>query len=428
MVNLEMVRGGMGTMHAQSIPLAGGDAGVHQTIRAMRRLIEQGKKDPIIHESAANILRGANVPAFNWAGEVRAIYNWVAQNIRFTRDVYGKETLHAAAEILRLGIGDCDDFTILLCSLLGTVGHKTRILTISKPEDERHFSHVFPQVFLDGQWITIDAARRNPMMGRSPENTERVRIWDTASDNFVDVQGLAGPGGANPNALPNAYPAWVADPRFRTLRGSTGIQGLGHYGAGEARAALAGMRNTGSNAVPYHHANGRLYRRDAPLDPITPGMEMPRAVLPPAEASTGTDMRLPVRSRNDVSRERMMKRLHFRAPDGTEVDYSTRGLGHWKRNNRGSRGLGDFSQCDPGDTACEIAMIASAAATGTANIISATRAAPYNLFPTTSQVMSQRTVAPLVTSPVGTIGGISTGTLLLGGLGIAALAIFAGRR
>src|SRR5258705_297323 len=115
MVNLEMVRGGRG-MKAESFPLAGGDAGIEQTVRAMCRLIEKGKKDPIVHETAARIIREAGVPSYDWGGEARAMFQWVLQHIRFTRDVYGKETLHAAPEILRLGIGDCDDFTILLCS------------------------------------------------------------------------------------------------------------------------------------------------------------------------------------------------------------------------------------------------------------------------------------------------------------------------
>jgi hypothetical protein len=335
MVNLEMVRSsGMGAMSVMSSPLASGDAGVAQTIRAMRRLIDLGKKNPRVHETAARIIRSAGVPAFDWMGEVTAVYNWVLANIRFTRDVYGKETLHSADEILRLQIGDCDDFTILLCSLLGTIGHKTRILTISKPEDERNFSHVFPQVFVNGQWVTIDAARRGAAIGRNPERTDRVRVWDTASDNFVDVEGLSGLGGAAgraPNALPGAYPAWVADPRFRTLRGHS-VRGVGHYGIGEVRRVL----------------NARAMKR----------------------------------------------------------------------------GLGDDGGFDWGALATAI----SAGTTGAANIITATRANPYNLFPTTSMAPGARPIQPLISNAPGAIGGISTSTLLLGGLGFLAVAMIAGRR
>jgi hypothetical protein len=389
MVNLEMVR----STRVQSIPLASGDAGVEQTIRAMRRLIEQGKKDPIVHETAAMILRGANVPAFNWSGEVRAIYSWVLQNIRFTRDVYGKETLHSAPEILRLRIGDCDDFTILLCSLLGTIGHKTRIVTIAKPEDERNFSHVFPQVCLDGAWVTIDAARRNAAIGRNPENTERVRVWDTASDHFVDVQGLNGEAaGRSPNALPGAYPAWVADPRFRSLRGHT-IRGVGHYGVGEVGSVLSGMRATSGDPVAQEQFRKQMA------------------------------VQMPVATRNDDSRRQLMKKLRFIAPDGAAVEYAARSLGEMRIMNARAmkRGLG----IDWGDITSAI----EAGTTGAANIISATRASPYNLFPTTAA--GGRSYAPPSAYPpaAGTaFGGISTGTLLLGGLGILAVAMIAGGR
>lgn len=244
----------------------GGDAGVEQTIRAMRRLIDEGKKDALIHEAAANIIRNARVPAFDWCGEVQAIGEWVGRNIRFTRDVYGKETLHAAREIIRLGIGDCDDFTILICSLLGTIGVKTRIVTISSPNlDPSQFTHVFPEAEIDGQWVPVDYARRSPQFGRGPENYARRRTWDTASDSFTDVQGLTGmgdnsaqpirrsnslarraprlprqlsgalgPAGFAPNALPGAYSPNVP---LRRPRISPFI-GVGHYGVQPVQRAM----------------------------------------------------------------------------------------------------------------------------------------------------------------------------------------------
>ncbi|MGH8864428.1 MAG: transglutaminase-like domain-containing protein [Burkholderiales bacterium] len=219
---------------AQSIPLAAGDAGTAQTIAAMRRLIEEGKKDPAVHETAATILQG--VRAFDWNGERRAIYEWVRRNIRFTRDVYGKETLHSAREILRLRIGDCDDYTVLLCALLATVGHKTRIVTISSnDEDPEQFSHVYPEVFAEGTWIAIDAARRNPAYSLAPERFHRKRIWDTSSPEYVDVAGLNGMSSVNPRpgALPSAYRADVY-PLFRQPR-AIPLRGLGHYGRRRVR-------------------------------------------------------------------------------------------------------------------------------------------------------------------------------------------------
>ena len=255
-------------MPLAAMPLPEGDPGVALTVAHMRRLIDQGKKDPTVHETAAAILQQCRVRAFDWMGEARAIYNWVLRNIRFTRDVYGKETLHAAPEILRLRIGDCDDFTILMCSLLGTIGHQTRIRTIAgHPEDPSQFSHVFPEVLINDKWIPVDAARKSPAFGKGPKQTWRDRVWSTSSDEFVDVQGLAGPAGFAPGRGPGAYSPRVPDPRFRAVAQLSGlgaagatngarghgytmnpprrdtsyrqnhIRGMGHYG----RRAIAGM-------------------------------------------------------------------------------------------------------------------------------------------------------------------------------------------
>src|ERR1700739_907637 len=142
-------------MNLQRIPHLDGDPGVSQTIRQMCQLIEEGKKDPLIHQTAAKILTAARVPAFDWPGEARAIYSWVKRNIRFTRDVDGHETLHGAADVLRLGIGDCDDFTVLILSLAGTIGAHGRIVTIATGRGEdSDFSHVYPEVEVNGRWIS----------------------------------------------------------------------------------------------------------------------------------------------------------------------------------------------------------------------------------------------------------------------------------
>lgn len=227
-------------MAANSFPLADGDAGVNQTVRAMRRLIERGKRDPLIHSLAAQILTQANVPSFDKEGAARAIGEAVHRNVRFTDDVVGVETLHSAREIVRLQIGDCDDFTILICSLLETAGLPTRIVTVSaNGEDPTQFSHVYPEVNIDGDWKAVDFARRSPAFGKTPEGYFRMRIYEQAGG-YADVSGLAGMGGRGsvrgrrrslnyfPNALPGAYSA-VNLNTYRQLRGRA-PHGFGHYG------------------------------------------------------------------------------------------------------------------------------------------------------------------------------------------------------
>ncbi len=215
-------------MNVQRIPHLDGDPGVAQTIRQMRRLIDQGKSDAQIHELAARILTSARVPAFDWQREARAIFDWVQRNIRFTRDVEGHETLHGAADIVRLGIGDCDDFTVLTLSLAGSIGAQGRIVTISTdPSEAREFTHVYPEVEVNGRWISLDAARLHPAFGKSPERYTRKRAWALDSQEYTDMAGL------RTSIAPGQGPqgAWRQDvvPAFRVNAAGKPAGGFGSY-------------------------------------------------------------------------------------------------------------------------------------------------------------------------------------------------------
>jgi hypothetical protein len=248
-------------MKLTRIPHLDGDPGVAQTIRQMRRLIQKGKQDPEIHELAATIVRrvapydGSTAVA---TAEARAIFDAALRNLRFTRDVHGNEALHAARDIVRLGIADCDDFTILICSLLKTVGADCRIITIATDPDGE-FCHVYPEVEINGRWIAMDAARKYAAFGKSPEHYTRKRAWLVDSEGFSDMRGL---GDGRQSIAPGQGPqgAWTARvyPPFRVAaRRMTGTYlsafpvapphqrfhrpplGLGNYGVPAARRALA---------------------------------------------------------------------------------------------------------------------------------------------------------------------------------------------
>lgn len=234
-------------MKVSSMPLPAGDRGVEITVQKMRGLIEQGKKDPVVHELAAWILHRYKVPAFDWAGEARAIGEAVWRNVRFTRDVTHKETLHSAPEIIRLKIGDCDDFSILICSLLESIGAETRLVTVSNhAEDLTQFSHIYPEVKIEGKWTPVDFARRFPSFGKGPEHFYRKRVWDVDSDAYTDVQGMRGLQGMrlgyNPHALPGAYRV-NQNPQFQRLRG-TPFLGQGRYG-------LRGLHSLGDDSFDW---------------------------------------------------------------------------------------------------------------------------------------------------------------------------------
>ena len=170
-----------------TLPLADGDRGTEQTIQYIRQLVDQGVKDPTINHTAIDIVR--SVPAHDDLAEVRAIYNWVRANVRFVKDIADKETLRPAGVILDVRAGDCDDINaILLPALLGTIGYRTRVVTIaSNPAAPEVFSHVYCEVLVSGQWIALDAARPGAVFGRAPDHYSRKRIWSLSNAAFQDV-------------------------------------------------------------------------------------------------------------------------------------------------------------------------------------------------------------------------------------------------
>lgn len=170
-----------------SAPLLEGDAGTAQTIRRMRWLIDRAKKDPLFQQWIAYLLRATNVPPFDWMGEIRAFFNAARSGVRYTRDPVGKEVLRAPRETLLLGIGDCDDLTMLMCAAAESVGAQCRIVTISQAgmpplPDLPEWTHVYPEANVDGRWIALDLARKHPRFGAQPRHFTRRAIWSTWDD------------------------------------------------------------------------------------------------------------------------------------------------------------------------------------------------------------------------------------------------------
>jgi len=150
-----------------------GDAGTDATVKEMEKMIRDGVKDPLIRETAIGIVRG--LPGKDYLGEIFRIYNWVKQNVRFTRDPVSLELLQSAMRTLKGKVGDCDDYTVLLSTLLQSLGHATRIKTIATRAGEYH--HVYPEVKYRDEWIPLDATQKQASLGWEPPNITRQKIY-----------------------------------------------------------------------------------------------------------------------------------------------------------------------------------------------------------------------------------------------------------
>lgn len=131
------------------------------------REINRGKRDPNVRTIAAEVLSRKQdgkwiVPVRDYKGEAVALFHYVQDNVRYTRDTYGVELYQTAQRTGQLGIGDCDDMTILLGSLLQIVGLPVKIRVIGL-KGQRVFSHVYLLVGLPPEnptaWMPLDPSR-----------------------------------------------------------------------------------------------------------------------------------------------------------------------------------------------------------------------------------------------------------------------------
>jgi len=174
----------VGAWQTIKVPLPSGRRGTAKTIELIKQLVDEGLTDPRVRRVATEILRNSSAPAHDDVAEVRAIYQWVLANIRFTKDMVGKETLQPAWAILETGAGDCDCInSILLPSLLGSVGYPTRLVTIAAdPDDPELDSHIYIEALVQDiwgnpAWIPLDAARPGAAWLRTPEYFFRMQRW-----------------------------------------------------------------------------------------------------------------------------------------------------------------------------------------------------------------------------------------------------------
>jgi len=198
----------------QTIP--SGYLGTLKTVKHISDLIKQGAKDFLVRQTAIDILLQRAVKPKDYLGEIKALFEWVQQNIRYTKDTFRVEVLHSAKRMLELRAGDCDDMTILLGAMLEAIGHPVRLLLSgSDPLRQDLFSHIYLEVFHKGRWIPLDATMPHPM-GWAPRTLVKKIIAIERRPNMLsDDMELQGIGAA---AVPDWLKGLIRSVRYEAIK------------------------------------------------------------------------------------------------------------------------------------------------------------------------------------------------------------------
>lgn len=147
-------------------PMADGEAGIFETLALMRQMVNDYKTQPTMRQAALNVT--FMTPAQNDIAEVEALFAFVRDYIRYTKDVYGIETLATPDKTLEMRVGDCDDMTVLLATLLESIGYPTRFV-IEGYQDSSLWEHVYLEVCLYGDWVPLDPTEMVSMGWQPPD-------------------------------------------------------------------------------------------------------------------------------------------------------------------------------------------------------------------------------------------------------------------
>ena len=139
------------------------EANIDKLADIISKQLTNGISSPTVRELAEDIIKG--IPERDRAGEIRAIHKWCIENKRFTRDPYSLELLESprrlAYEYHKKGkvLADCESISTFEAALLGTIGHRTRVMLIDANPYTREFSHALAQVYYGGKWVSLDTSR-----------------------------------------------------------------------------------------------------------------------------------------------------------------------------------------------------------------------------------------------------------------------------
>lgn len=149
-----------------------GPAGINVTLRVMRRLTREGKKDWALRRKALDLVQNNGQKAYT--AEVNDLFQFVRDRIRYVKDIVGVETVAAPQITLEIGQGDCDDKGVLLASLLESIGHPTRFVALSLYPGI--FSHVIVETKVGNDWIPLETTENVPMGWYPPGVLQRMPV------------------------------------------------------------------------------------------------------------------------------------------------------------------------------------------------------------------------------------------------------------
>ncbi len=135
------------TPNVESTEIPNNIKGNYQTVSAMKSVAVKRSGDPRVRQMAVMILNNYNVKSHNYRDESIAVGDFVKKNMAYVRDPRGIEQLQDPVKMVNdivngVARGDCDDMSLLIVTLLLSIGHDPRLRAI-RYSPRGPFNHIY---------------------------------------------------------------------------------------------------------------------------------------------------------------------------------------------------------------------------------------------------------------------------------------------
>lgn len=152
----------------------------------MRKIARSRAHHPKVRGLALKILEQAGVGSHDFYDEARAIARFVQENVRYVRDVDGVEQLHDPLLMIDQIIsgyaqGDCDDMSLLISTLLLSVGVQPYYAIVRYRATTGPYNHIYVVAY-ERNWrgprkrLVMDAIVKDRDIGYEVPHASRKEI------------------------------------------------------------------------------------------------------------------------------------------------------------------------------------------------------------------------------------------------------------
>ena len=163
------------TPDSKNFTIPVGEQGSLATVDFLIKVARKQSKLPIIRELALRILEQYDVKSNDYYNEAFAIGDFVKKKLRYVRDINGTELVHDPVMLIdqmRRGQahGDCDDMSLLIATLLLSIGHQPYFRIVKYYNGMGAYQHIYIVVY-ESNWkkpkrrLVLDAILKRSKIG-----------------------------------------------------------------------------------------------------------------------------------------------------------------------------------------------------------------------------------------------------------------------